>query len=101
MRSIDIDFSDEGEHMRDIQVVLDENYINYFLYDLFHKNKNFSLAETLFSWMPEEFMGGGAVIKALLNTSVWSFMFPELKQYGGRSKLDFRCGFNKDYLIEG
>ena len=71
MRSVDVGFSEDSEHMRDIQVVLDDNYINYFLYDLFHKNRIFSVAETLYSWMPEEYIQGGTVIRALLNTSVW------------------------------
>jgi hypothetical protein len=101
MRSVDPEFSEESDHMRDIQVVLDENYINYYLYDLFHKNKNFSIAETLYSWMPEEFLGGGTAIRAMLNTSLWTFLFPELKKYRSGSKIDFRCGFNKDYLIGG
>jgi len=101
MRAIDVAFSDDGEHMRDVQVVIDENYINYYLYDLFHRDNTFSIAETLFSWMPEGFFAGGTIIRALLSTSIWSFLFPELKEYKKNSKLDFKCGFNKDYLIGG
>lgn len=101
MRSVDPVFSDEGEHMRDIQVVLDENLINYYLYDLFHNDRTFSVSETLFSWMPEDFIGGGSAIHALLSTSIWSFIFPELKEYKKGSKLDFKCGFSKDYLVGG
>jgi len=101
MRAIEPKFSDDGEHMRDVQVVVDENYINYYLYDLFHNDRTFSVAEMLFSWMPEGFMGGGTAIRAILSTSIWSFLFPELKEYKKGSKLDFKCGFNKDYLING
>jgi hypothetical protein len=73
----------------------------YFLSSGNKKDHTDVFKSALYSWMPEEFLGGGTAIRALLNTSVWSFLFPELKKYRSGSKLDFRCGFNKDYLIEG
>ena len=69
---------------------------------MFYKQKSYSLTEALISIMPENFIGGTASVKAVMNTQVWSFLFPQLKKDfpGGRS-LDFRCGFNKDYLQKG
>lgn len=32
-------FSEQTEHMRDVQVVLDENYINYIFFNLFYREK--------------------------------------------------------------
>jgi len=101
MREINPAYSDDGEHMRDVQVVIDENYINYMLYNLYHKDKVFSVAEKLFDWLPEDFLGGGTAIRALMSTQLWSFFFPELSEFKTGSRLDFQCGFNKDFLITG
>lgn len=101
MREVNPVYSDEADHMRDVQVVLDENYLNYMLYNLYHKDKVFSVASKLFDWLPEGFMGGVALIRGLQSTQLWSFLFPELNQYPKGSKLDFECGFNKDFLLTG
>lgn len=47
MRKINPKFSNDKEFMRDVQVVLDENYINYMLFSMFYDDKPFSLTETL------------------------------------------------------
>jgi len=54
--------------MRDVQVVLDENYINYMFFSMFYDDKPFSLTETLLQYVPETFIGAGAAIKAVMNT---------------------------------
>ena len=54
--------------MRNVQVVLDENYINYMLFSMFYDEKPFSLTETLLKYIPDTFIGAGAAIKALMNT---------------------------------
>jgi len=101
MREVNPAYSDDGEHMRDVQVVIDENYLNYLLYNLYHKDRVFSVAEKLFDWLPENAIGGGTAIRALLSTQIWSFFFPELNEFKKGSRLDFQCGFNKDFLITG
>ena len=37
MRKIKSTFSDDESYMRDLQVVIDENYINYMLFQLFYQ----------------------------------------------------------------
>ena len=64
-------FSDETHYMRDVQVVTDENYINYMLYHLFYQKKTYSLTEFIIQYMPEDFLGGGAILRALMSTQVW------------------------------
>jgi hypothetical protein len=68
MRKIKPKFSDESHHMRDVQVVIDENYINYQLFQLFYQKSVYSLTDALITYMPEDFLGGGAVIRALMST---------------------------------
>jgi hypothetical protein len=52
--------------------------------------------------MPDEWLGGGAVIRALMSTQVWKVLFPELEsEYDANQRVDLRCGWNKDYLKKG
>ena len=32
-------FSENTEHMRDLQIIMDENYINYLFFSLFYREK--------------------------------------------------------------
>ena len=48
--------------MKDLQVVIDENYINYMLFQLFYTQKSYSLTDTIVEYMPEEWLGGGAAL---------------------------------------
>jgi len=48
--------------MKDLQVVIDENYVNSLLFQLFYSKKSYSLTETLVDYMPEEWLGGGAAL---------------------------------------
>jgi hypothetical protein len=59
------------------------------------------VASKLFDWLPETAIGGGTAIRALLSTQIWAFFFPDLADYKKGSRLDFECGFNKDYLLTG
>jgi len=71
---------------------------------MFYSQKSYSLTETLVDLIPEEMMSGmGAIpiINAVMNTQVWQFLFPDLAKYSKPQRLDFRCGFNKDYLQSG
>lgn len=102
MRNIRPKFSEEKEYIRDVQVVLDENYINYFLFQLFYKDKVYSLTDTIFEYLPEEYLAGGVAVRGIMSSQVWAFLFPELtEEYEGNQRIDFRCGWNKDYLEKG
>jgi len=67
MRSINPKFSDEPEHQRDVQVVIDENQINYYLFSMFYADKPFSLTEKLLEMMPEWMEPGAFLIHAVMN----------------------------------
>lgn len=53
--------------MRDVQVIIDENYINYMLFSMFETDKVFSITEMLFQYWPEQWMGGPTAIRALMS----------------------------------
>ena len=104
MRTIKPQFSNQLEHARDVQIAIDENYINSALFNLFYNQKTYSLTETIIEFFPEDLMGGlGAIpiVNSVMNTQVWQFLFPDLKQYSKPQKVDFRCVFSKDYLQKG
>jgi hypothetical protein len=87
MRKIRGGFSDEEANMIDFQVVIDENYTNYMLDKLQQSlsiNDNYlttaskirikaipttsySLTETIVEYMPEEWLGGGTALRAIMN----------------------------------
>eukprot|EP00356_Strombidium_inclinatum_P013346 CAMPEP_0170482128 /NCGR_PEP_ID=MMETSP0208-20121228/2281_1 /TAXON_ID=197538 /ORGANISM="Strombidium inclinatum, Strain S3" /LENGTH=692 /DNA_ID=CAMNT_0010754929 /DNA_START=16 /DNA_END=2091 /DNA_ORIENTATION=- len=104
MRTIHPKFSDELQHSRDVQVAIDENYLNSALFNLFYNQKSYSASEMLIDLIPENFLGGlGAmpIVNTVMTTQVWQFLFPGLKRYSSPERIDFRCGFNKDYLKKG
>lgn len=76
MRNIKPKFSDDQHFLRDVQVTVDENYINHMLFQMFYKQKTYSATEALISVLPDNFIGGTAAVKAVMNTQVWSFLFP-------------------------
>ena len=76
MRNIKPKFSDDQSFLRDVQVTVDENYINHLLFQMFYKQKTYSATEALISILPDNFIGGTAAVKAVMNTQVWSFLFP-------------------------
>ena len=67
----------------------------------FHHAHVYSLTEHLIKIWPEDFMGGAGFIKSLMSVAVWELFFPNLKQYDKDNQVDFRCGFNKQFLKEG
>lgn len=78
MRKINTEFSDEPKFMKDMQMVVDENYLNYMLFNLFETEKQYSLTEFLFSMWPDEYMGGPQAIRGIMSAQIWSFFFPNL-----------------------
>lgn len=83
-------------------MVVDENYLNNALFNMFYNKKSYSVTETLLENMPEEFPATVPLVRALMNTSVWKIFFPDLVHvFGENQQMDFRCAFNKDYLEEG
>mmetsp|Transcript_10085 Transcript_10085/g.17006 ORF Transcript_10085/g.17006 Transcript_10085/m.17006 type:complete len:394 (+) Transcript_10085:720-1901(+) len=102
MRTIQPQFLSDQEYQRDVQVALDENYINAALFNLFYNRKSYSVTELLLELLPENFPGTVPIIRAIMNTSVIGFLFPELtREYGPNQQMDFRCAFNKDFLDKG
>ena len=71
VRNIKPKFSDKGEFLRDVQVTVDENYVNLMLFQMFYKQKTYSLTEAIISILPDNFVGGSAGVKAVMNTQVW------------------------------
>lgn len=57
--------------MRDVQAVIDENYVNYILLHEFLNAETFSFTESLISWWPEDFYGGIAIIRPMMSAAVW------------------------------
>ena len=99
-RRIRAKFIDEMNFLRDVQQVVGENYLNYYLLTMFYREKPYSLTETLFQIMPDDIVGGQSLISSLLNTKVLGFFFDELKDLPYQ-RLDLRCSFSKDYLTKG
>lgn len=97
------DFSNDPDYNRDVQIVIDENYLNYILLNSFYNANAFSLSETLLQYWPENIVGMAPIMLRLFMTvSVWKSLFPQLvDSYDDKTQVDFRCGFNKDFLAEG
>ena len=69
--------------MRDVQIAMDENFLNYLLFTMFYDEKPFSLKEKLTSNMPSYFEGANMMMKAMMHTQVFALLMPELvKEYG-------------------
>lgn len=68
---------------------------------MYYRDRVFSISEKLFDWVPESYLGAGTAIRALFSAQLWSFVFPDLKKFKTGSHIDFKCGFNKDFLITG
>lgn len=100
LRKVSPEFQQSNEHNKDVQVVIDENQVNYHLYTLFQAEKPFSLADLLVSVVPQEFAMMKPMLKQMMNTQVLSLFFPKLKAYGNR-KADLRCSLSKDELQKG
>ena len=79
MRRIKTEFTDDQEHQRDVQVVIDENQINYYLFTLFYADKPFSLTERLLEMIPEWLEPAAFMVKAVMNAQTFSPFFPELR----------------------
>jgi len=94
MRSVKPKFSDAPEHQRDVQVVIDENQINYYLFSMFHADKPFSLTEKLLEMMPEWMEPTAFMTHAVMNAKTFSPFFPELKRHGSK-RIDLKCNLDK------
>lgn len=102
MRVINPEFSNEQSFLRDVQMVVDENFLNSILFSAFYKKKFYSITDLLLDLMPEGFAASAPIARAIMNTSVFKFIFPELvREFGENKQIDFRCAFNKDFLQQG
>ena len=79
MRRIETAFSDDDKNMKDVQMVIDENYVNYILLDMFHGAEPVSILEILVNYWPEGLYGGTVAIRGIMNTGLWSTIFSDLK----------------------
>lgn len=82
MRTTKAEFSEEPDYQRDVQVVIDENYVNYALFSMFYADKPFSVTEKLLEMIPEWLEPAAFLIKAVMNARTFSVFFPELTKYG-------------------
>ena len=102
-RQIEPQFSTELTHMRDVQQVIDEHYLNYLLFSLFYKKGEYSLTEQIFSVLPDqqaEF--SGMALRMIMSTGFFQLLFLELRdKYGVNKRVDLKCSFNKSYLERG
>lgn len=102
MRKIETEFSEEPAFQRDVQIVTDENYLNYWFFNIFETKELFSLTEAMFAWWPEGYMGGPTMIRGIMSVKVWGVWFAKLnKDFRPTQKVDFRCGMNKEMLHKG
>jgi len=53
-RDIYPEFSSSPLHMRDIQYVIDENHLNYWLFSMFYRPEPISLTEVLLELVPSD-----------------------------------------------
>ena len=91
-------FNEEARFQKDVQIVVDENYMNYFLFSMLYSEKNFSLVEFI-----EKIAKGNQLanmaMRILLNTNVLGVFMPEIKsEFGNQRPVDLRCGMNKKFL---
>ena len=100
MRNINPSFSEEPEHQRDIQVVIDENQINYYLFSLFYADRPFSMTEKILELLPDWMEEAGFLVHALMNAQTFSPFFPELRRHGTK-RIDLKCNLDKQSLLDG
>lgn len=103
LRPIKTDFSDDSKMMKDVQVVLDENYVNYQFFNLFYQEKQYSATDLLLQYIPEDYLSyAQTLIKLVFNTGLWSLGYKDLgDKYGLTNRIDLRCSFSKEFLQEG
>ena len=69
---------------------------------MFYREKPYSLTEILLNYLPDDVMMASSAVRMLMNTNVLRMFFPELKSEVGLNKpIDLKCGFNRDYLVQG
>lgn len=88
-------FNEADRFQKDVQIVVDENYINYFLFTLIYEEKPFSAIEAI-----EKLAKGNQMVlmamRIILNTNVIGVFMPEIKEEHGNGKVvDLKCGMNK------
>ena len=78
----EIEFSNEPEFMKDVQLIIDENYLNEVFLQLFHSQKRFSLKEILISLLDTQSVfllnAGKMAINSLMTSAVWSKWLPTI-----------------------
>jgi len=67
---------------------------------MFSIDKPFSLTEKLLELIPEWLEPAAFLVKAVMNAKTFSPFFPELRDYGTK-RLDLKCNFDKQSLLDG
>lgn len=102
LRKIKPEFSEESEFVREVQMVYDENYLNWQLFEMFTGEKQFSVTETLLEYWPETWPAGPQAVRVMMSALPWSALFLDLMAtYTPQQQIDLRCGFGKNFLSKG
>ena len=63
---------------------------------MFYREKPFSLMETLFGMIPDDITQSGQFLGMIFNSNFFKIFFNGMP---ANKKLDLRCSFSKDYLM--
>jgi hypothetical protein len=96
---IKVEFNNDNEFKKDVQLTFDENIINNQMIGLFNSNKVISLQETIISWLPDKFQTYATLISNFFTTTWFARIIPEItKEHGNNKRIDIKCGFSKQFL---
>lgn len=101
LRKPEAKFDDDFKY--DLQLLVDENFLNEWFLELYEDpSQDFSLTETLKSWLPKGGLKGKASslgMKALMSVNIWKNWFPTLTDsYGSTRTVDMKCGSSKQSI---
>lgn len=102
LRAVKPEFSEEADFKRDVQMVYDENYLNWWLFQVATGERQFSVAEQLLDYWPESWPGAPQAVRVLMSALPWSALFLDLlNEFSPQQRIDLRCGFGKAFLSQG
>jgi hypothetical protein len=105
LRSIELGaFSEADEFKKDMQLIIDENYLNEFFLSLFHSQATYSLRDTLYAMLDDHtslvHSAGKLALATFMSTGMWQKWLPTIREdFGARTlPMDIRCGFSKEFM---
>jgi hypothetical protein len=82
-------------------MTFDENLINHYLLATLYNKTVYSFTEIVLKYVPPTFLAYAKMAANLAQTSIMGQYFPKLVQeLGLNQKMDFRCGFDKNFLTK-